>query len=294
MSPASGLPRDKWLALSYDALRDKNLALFRKLNAVLFPVAYSDKFYADCMQAGKVTQMGASPPPLAPRPDPAAARVFAVSSPAPRARAAYTLPTDMLVGGIACRYERPAGGAGATRLYIMSLGVLAPYRGRGVGQRLLVRALAEAQREGSAGEVYLHVQARPARAPRAPRRVFGAQTRRSRGRAPRRSTTRTPSPSTRSSASRRVPRGAAPRRARASCAVARLPGLGQRWQRLPRRGPDSATRGAQVTETIEGYYKRLEPSACYVLSRSLRDWTPPPGLLALEADDAEDRTMDAP
>jgi hypothetical protein len=59
MSPASGLPRDKWLALSYDAVRDKNLALFRKLNAVLFPVAYSDKFYADCMQAGKVTQMGA-------------------------------------------------------------------------------------------------------------------------------------------------------------------------------------------------------------------------------------------
>ena len=67
----------------------------------------------------------------------------------------------MLVGGIACRYERPAGGAGgATRLYIMSLGVLAPYRGRGVGQRLLVRALAEAQREGTAAEVYLHVQAR--------------------------------------------------------------------------------------------------------------------------------------
>ena len=60
MSPASGMPREKWLALSYDALRDKNLALFRKLNAVLFPVAYSDKFYADCMQAGKVTQLGAA------------------------------------------------------------------------------------------------------------------------------------------------------------------------------------------------------------------------------------------
>ena len=60
------------------------------------------------------------------------------------------------------------------------------------------------------------------------------------------------------------------------------------------RSPDAAARGAQVSETIEGYYKRLEPSACHVLSRSLRDWTPPPGLLALEADDAEDRTMDAP
>jgi len=72
-------------------------------------------------------------------------------------RAAYTLPTDMLVGGIACRYERAGG---RTRLYIMTLGVLAPYRGRGVGQRLLVRALAEAQKEGSVTDVFLHVQAR--------------------------------------------------------------------------------------------------------------------------------------
>ena len=303
MSPASGMPRDKWLALSYDALRDKNLALFRKLNAVLFPVAYSDKFYADCMQAGKVTQMGASPPPLPLRgapippcrsPSRSLAFGFRSSSALSRARAAYTLPTDMLVGGIACRYERPAGGAGATRLYIMSLGVLAPYRGRGVGQRLLVRALAEAQREGSAGDVYLHVQARPSRAERGARLFGGAQTQRSRGVAARRSTTRTPSPSTRNLASRRVPRRrcAAPR-ARMRRRDGR-PGLGQRLLRPRQRAPDASLRGAQVTETIEGYYKRLEPSACHVLSRSLRDWTPPPGLLALEADDAEDRTMDAP
>jgi len=179
MSPAAGLPREKWLALSYDALREKNLALFRKLNAVLFPVAYSDKFYADCMAAGKVTQMGARSTARRRRAqcraglggqrrayptsaDPSAFRACLRFSHC-CAPAAYTLPTDMLVGGIASRYERPAGGAaggGATRLYIMSLGVLAPYRGRGVGQRLLVRALAEAQREGSAQEVYLHVQAR--------------------------------------------------------------------------------------------------------------------------------------
>jgi hypothetical protein len=62
-----------------------------------------------------------------------------------------------------------------------------------------------------------------------------------------------------------------------------------------RRASDVVCRAcAQVTETIEGYYKRLEPSACHVLSRSLRDWVPPAGMLALEGDDAEDRTMDAP
>lgn len=60
------------------------------------------------------------------------------------------------------------------------------------------------------------------------------------------------------------------------------------------RSSDALRYRAQVTETIEGYYKRLEPSACYVLSCSLRDWVAPPGMLALEGDDAEDRTMDAP
>ena len=70
---------------------------------------------------------------------------------------AYALPTDVLVGGIACRFEKT--GSGAVRVYIMTLGVLAPYRGRGVGKRLLVRALSEAQKEAAGpDEVYLHVQ----------------------------------------------------------------------------------------------------------------------------------------
>ena len=41
----------------------------------------------------------------------------------------------MVVGAIACRLERqPDGGA---KLYIMTIGVLAPYRGFGVGAQTL-------------------------------------------------------------------------------------------------------------------------------------------------------------
>jgi ribosomal protein S18 acetylase RimI-like enzyme len=50
--------------------------------------------------------------------------------------------------------------------------------------------------------------------------------------------------------------------------------------------------GFQVTETIAGYYKRLDPSDCFVLSRSLKDWAPPD--LVIEGDDVSDRTLDAP
>ena len=55
-----GLPRAQWLTLSYDAVRPKNLALFRRLNSVLFPISYADKVYAEAMAAGRVTQLGAS------------------------------------------------------------------------------------------------------------------------------------------------------------------------------------------------------------------------------------------
>jgi ribosomal protein S18 acetylase RimI-like enzyme len=66
---------------------------------------------------------------------------------------------DVLVGAVACRLEAPPGGAeGKGKLYIMTLGVLSPYRGQGVGRRLLMHTLAEARKQNQASEVYLHVQ----------------------------------------------------------------------------------------------------------------------------------------
>ncbi|CAA2933524.1 N-alpha-acetyltransferase 50 [Olea europaea subsp. europaea] len=62
---------------------------------------------------------------------------------------------DICVGSIACRLEKKEGGA--IRVYIMTLGVLAPYRGLGIGTKLVSYVLDLCAKQ-NIGEIYLHVQ----------------------------------------------------------------------------------------------------------------------------------------
>ncbi|RZB66755.1 N-alpha-acetyltransferase 50 [Glycine soja] len=64
--------------------------------------------------------------------------------------------SDICVGAIACRLEKKEGG-GQVRVYIMTLGVLAPYRGLGIGTKLLNHVLDLCSKQ-NISEVYLHVQ----------------------------------------------------------------------------------------------------------------------------------------
>lgn len=65
---------------------------------------------------------------------------------------------DVVAGAICCRIEPAESSEGYDRLHIMTLGVLAAWRRRGVGTHLLRRALDNLARYPSVREVYLHVQ----------------------------------------------------------------------------------------------------------------------------------------
>ncbi|KAE8711246.1 N-alpha-acetyltransferase 50 [Hibiscus syriacus] len=111
------------VAISLDGVRDKNVMQLKKLNTAIFPVRYNEKYYADALASGEFTKL------------------------------AYY--SDICVGSIACRLEKKEGGA--ICVYIMTLGVLAPYRGLGIGTKLLNHVL-ELCLKQHIPEIYLHVQ----------------------------------------------------------------------------------------------------------------------------------------
>ncbi|KAH9326618.1 hypothetical protein KI387_006796, partial [Taxus chinensis] len=90
--------KGKEVPVSLDNLRDKNLMQLKKLNTAIFPVRYNDKYYSDALSSRDFTKL------------------------------AYY--SDICVGSIACRLEKKEGGS--VHVYIMTLGVLAPYRGLGI------------------------------------------------------------------------------------------------------------------------------------------------------------------
>lgn len=104
-------------------ITNHNLKQLKKLNAVVFPISYTEKFYKDVLELGE------------------------------HAKLAYF--NDVVVGGVCCRVETEGD---QRKLYIMTLGVLAPYRRLGVGTVLLDHVLKCAKEDGSIDCIYLHVQ----------------------------------------------------------------------------------------------------------------------------------------
>jgi GNAT superfamily N-acetyltransferase len=91
--------------IKFGTVTEKNVEQLRKLNLAIFPVRYKDQFYTD----------------------------LATSTTQAYTHLAYF--NDILVGAICCRIDPQE--APAFKLYIMTIGVLAPYRRLGIGQQLL-------------------------------------------------------------------------------------------------------------------------------------------------------------
>ncbi|KAI0081244.1 N-acetyltransferase NAT13 [Panus rudis PR-1116 ss-1] len=113
--------------VSFASLTPNNLGTVRKLNSVLFPIRYSEKFYKDV---------------LLPEVEEFCKLVY------------YN---DVPVGTICCRFETTGE---TTKLYLMTMGVLAPYRSRGLGSASLQHVInaAKAHSKPKIDSIYLHVQ----------------------------------------------------------------------------------------------------------------------------------------
>ncbi|KAM3282259.1 N-alpha-acetyltransferase 50 [Capsicum chacoense] len=110
------------VCISLENVRYKNMMQLKKINTVLFPVRYSDKYYSDALAAADFTKL------------------------------AYY--SDICVGSIACRLDKEGE---AVCVYIMTLGVLAPYRGLDIGTKMLNHVLDLCIKQ-NIREICLHVQ----------------------------------------------------------------------------------------------------------------------------------------
>ncbi|GBE81104.1 predicted protein [Sparassis crispa] len=113
--------------VSLSSLTPNNLGTVRKLNSVLFPIKYSEKFYQDI---------------LLPEVEDFCKLIY------------YN---DVPVGTICCRVETRDG---QSKLYLMTMGILAPYRSRGLGSKALQQVIeaAASHSKPKISSIYLHVQ----------------------------------------------------------------------------------------------------------------------------------------
>ena len=118
----------KTLKVALRAIDDNNVGTFRVLNRNILPVTYKDKFYNDIK-----------------------------GYPERFKRLAYSGAN--VIGAVACRLENDPSSEEHKRLYLMVIGVLAAYRGLGVGSQLLEYVLDQASKyHHEVKSIYLHVE----------------------------------------------------------------------------------------------------------------------------------------
>lgn len=122
-----------------------NIKQLKRLNTVVFPVSYNEKFYKDVLEAGELAKLGN------------AMFVSGVSSSfGPLNHLCYVFLAyynDIVVGAVCCRIDLEVG----RRLYIMTLGCLYPYRRLGIGTMMVQHVLNYVEKDGNFDSIYLYV-----------------------------------------------------------------------------------------------------------------------------------------
>jgi ribosomal protein S18 acetylase RimI-like enzyme len=108
--------------ITLDEPTKHNRESVRLLNSTLLPVRYGPRFYDDMVKNADLNRL------------------------------AYY--NDVLVGSICSRYEKQENGS--VKIYIMTMGVLAPYRRLGVASALLEHVLKVARENKQVKQVFLH------------------------------------------------------------------------------------------------------------------------------------------
>ncbi|KAK9457500.1 acyl-CoA N-acyltransferase [Dipodascopsis uninucleata] len=107
-----------------DDLTPNNLGILRKINTVVLPTSYSDAWYKESLTVGELVKL------------------------------AYF--NEIPIGAIRCSLETPPSHKENTKIYIMTLAVLSPYRNYGIGRKLVEHILEQAKIM-FVKEVYCHV-----------------------------------------------------------------------------------------------------------------------------------------
>lgn len=97
-----------------------NIKQLKRLNTVVFPVSYNDKFYKDVLEAGELAKL------------------------------AYY--NDIVVGAVCCRIDISDN---SRRLYIMTLGCLYPYRRLGIGTMMVQHVLRFVEQDADFDSIFL-------------------------------------------------------------------------------------------------------------------------------------------
>ncbi|KAI8090531.1 acyl-CoA N-acyltransferase [Thamnidium elegans] len=103
-----------------------NLGQVKVLHKVLFPVNYGENFYTELLEAGEFANI------------------------------AYY--NDVCVGTVCCRKEVDDTNPELFKVYMMTIGVLEPYRHLGLGSQLFEHILEQAKLAKNVSKVYLHAQ----------------------------------------------------------------------------------------------------------------------------------------